>query len=107
MLASRVLLVLLFCGMPAAPQQAEAPKPQQESEPPKTVIRVPVNEVIVPVTVTDDKGRFVSNLEAKDFRILDGGSQLRNVSALHGAYDRAARARNITHRPRRAELLCR
>ncbi len=34
-------------------------------------IRVSVNEVIVPVTVTDDKGRFVSNLTKSDFRIFD------------------------------------
>ena len=27
----------------------------------------------MPITVTDDKGRFISNLEAKDFRILDEG----------------------------------
>ena len=32
-----------------------------------------MNEVIVPVTVTDDKGRFISNLEKKDFQILDEG----------------------------------
>ena len=37
--------------------------------------RVQVNEVIVPVTVTDDKGRFVSNLDAKDFRITDEGKE--------------------------------
>lgn len=36
-------------------------------------IKVQVNEVIVPVTVTDDQGRFVSNLEEKDFKILDQG----------------------------------
>jgi Ca-activated chloride channel family protein len=36
-------------------------------------IRVQVNEVVVPVTVTDEKGRFVSNLEQKDFQILDQG----------------------------------
>src|ERR1700758_2175265 len=34
-------------------------------------IQVSVNEVIVPVTVTDDKGRFVSNLTQKDFKIFD------------------------------------
>ena len=34
-------------------------------------IRVQVNEVIVPVTVTDDKGRFVSNLDQSDFKIFD------------------------------------
>ena len=34
-------------------------------------IRVSVNEVIVPVTVTDEKGRFVSDLDKKDFTILE------------------------------------
>src|ERR1700722_13594264 len=34
-------------------------------------IRVSVNEVIVPVTVTDEKGRFISNLAKSDFRIFD------------------------------------
>jgi Ca-activated chloride channel homolog len=38
-------------------------------------IKVAVNEVIVPVTVTDDKGRFVSNLDAKDFHIFDEGKE--------------------------------
>ena len=41
-------------------------------EPPP--IQVHVNEVIVPVTVTDDKGRFVSNLDEKDFHIVDEGA---------------------------------
>ena len=48
----------------------QAPKP---GEP----IHVEVNEVIVPVTVTDDKGRFVSDLEQKDFRIFDEGREQR------------------------------
>ncbi len=34
-------------------------------------IRVSVNEVIVPVTVTDEKGRFVSDLDKKDFSIFE------------------------------------
>lgn len=34
-------------------------------------IKVSVNEVIVPVTVTDDKGRFVSDLDKKDFTIFE------------------------------------
>ncbi len=38
-------------------------------------IRVQVNEVIVPVTVTDDKGKFVSNLEQGDFKIFDEGKE--------------------------------
>jgi VWFA-related protein len=44
----------------------------QPGQPP---IRIEVNEVIVPVTVTDDKGRFVSNLEQKDFKIYDEGRE--------------------------------
>ena len=38
-------------------------------------IRVQVNEVIIPVTVTDEKGRFVSNLEQKDFQVFDRGKE--------------------------------
>ncbi len=38
-------------------------------------IRVSVNEVIVPVTVTDEKGRFVSNLEKSDFHLYDEGKE--------------------------------
>src|SRR5439155_16443988 len=34
-------------------------------------IRVTVNEVIVPVTVTDEKGRFVSDLDKKDFQVYE------------------------------------
>ncbi|HEY2013201.1 MAG TPA: VWA domain-containing protein [Bryobacteraceae bacterium] len=63
-----VSLCGLLLSIPAVPQSAQqAPQGQQPD------IRVSVNEVIVPVTVTDDKGRFVSNLEAKDFRVLDEG----------------------------------
>ena len=40
-------------------------------------IKVAVNEVIVPVTVTDDKGRFVTNLTQKDFHIFDEGREQR------------------------------
>ena len=36
-------------------------------------LKVSVSEVIVPVTVTDDKGRFVSDLDKDDFTILDEG----------------------------------
>lgn len=36
-------------------------------------MRVSVNEVIVPVTVTDFQDRFVSDLGQKDFRIFDEG----------------------------------
>jgi VWFA-related protein len=36
-------------------------------------LRTGVTEVIVPVTVTDDKGRFVSDLDREDFRVYDDG----------------------------------
>ncbi|HLH02329.1 MAG TPA: VWA domain-containing protein [Bryobacteraceae bacterium] len=48
-----------------APAAADKPKPDDAS------IKVSVNEVIVPVTVTDDKGRFVSDLDKKDFTIFE------------------------------------
>src|SRR6202163_1787866 len=64
-------------GSPAAtsgsPPTPPAAQEQQQPEPGAASIKVEVNEVIVPVTVTDDKGRFVSNLEKKDFQILDEG----------------------------------
>jgi Ca-activated chloride channel homolog len=60
-----------------AAQQPAQPPAQQPAEPPKVQFGASANEVIVPVTVTDDKGRFVSNLEAKDFRILDEGQPQR------------------------------
>jgi VWFA-related protein len=52
---------------PGAPQTPGAQAP----------IKVSVNEVIVPVTVTDSKGRFVSNLEKRDFHIFDEGKEQR------------------------------
>ncbi len=48
-----------------------------QSDKPAKPIKVQVNEVIVPVTVTDDKGRFVSNLEARDFKVYDQGKEQR------------------------------
>lgn len=51
---------------PQATPQAGAPQTTEQNS-----IKVSVNEVVVPVTVTDDKGRFVSNLEQKDFQIFD------------------------------------
>src|ERR1700723_2654505 len=54
-------LVLLLTASVALRPVAKAQAP----------ISVSVNEVIVPVTVTDDKGRFISNLTKSDFRIFD------------------------------------
>jgi VWFA-related protein len=58
---------------PTTQSAAQAPSPQQQQEPAPIVVRV--NEVIVPVTVTDEKGRFVSDLDQKDFQIFDQGKE--------------------------------
>ena len=71
------LLCCLLLAIPAIPQaQDQAQKAAPQDDPERT-IRVSVNTVIVPVTVTDNKGRFVSNLEARDFRVLDEGQPQR------------------------------
>ena len=69
-------VVLFSCAY--AQQAPAAPPPQAppvHHEIPKSDIKVQVNEVIVPVTVTDEKGRFVSDLDEKDFRIFDEGKE--------------------------------
>src|SRR6266852_8671 len=66
---SRAFTAALFTSLALA-QNAQSPIAPQPPGPP---IRVQVNEVIVPVTVTDDRGRFVSNLDKEDFRIQDEG----------------------------------
>ncbi len=40
---------------------------------PADLLSAGVSEVIVPVTVTDDKGRFVTDLDREDFQIFDEG----------------------------------
>jgi VWFA-related protein len=52
-----------------AAAQAPAPKPEPEAEAPSFTIQR--NEVIVPVTVTDYKGRFISDLERRDFKVFE------------------------------------
>jgi Ca-activated chloride channel homolog len=76
------LAVLL--ALPALAQETSASQPRpaqpanaQDSNVQNSNIQVNVNEVIVPVTVTDQKGRFVSNLTAKDFKVLDEGKPQR------------------------------
>ena len=44
----------------------------QQPQPP---IRVQVNEVVIPVTVTNEQGKFVSDLEQSDFKIFDEGKE--------------------------------
>jgi Ca-activated chloride channel family protein len=58
--------------VPIAPQ--EAPKSQNAGKqtPP---IRVEVNEVIVPITVTNDQGKFVSDLSEADFKVFEDNKE--------------------------------
>ncbi len=58
----------------AAQPQATAPAQQPVPHEPGA-IKVEVNEVIVPVTVTDYKGRFISNLDQSDFTIYENGHE--------------------------------
>jgi VWFA-related protein len=62
----------LICAWVALPQQPvkQAPAPASQEKP---TFSSTTTEVIVPVTVTDDRGKFVSNLVASDFRVLDEG----------------------------------
>jgi Ca-activated chloride channel family protein len=71
----RLGFILAFLAV-FAMSGAQAPNPaeaNQQSKPPAadSTFRLNVNEVIVPVTVTDEKGHFVSNLEKKDFQIFE------------------------------------
>jgi Ca-activated chloride channel family protein len=70
----RAIFVFLL-ALPLRPQTQ--PPDTQPNIPPNISpnIRVQVNEVIVPVTVTDEKGRFVSDLDQQDFRIFDEGKE--------------------------------
>jgi VWFA-related protein len=72
--ASLILVCALLAQQPPQPPAA-APSSSAPQPAPETRIQVQVDEVIVPVTVTDEKGRFVSNLESKDFRIFDEGRE--------------------------------
>jgi VWFA-related protein len=74
-LALLLVLAISLVGQSPAPVAQKpdvAPSPHSPAPPP---IQVQVNEVIVPVTVTDDKGRFVSDLDQKDFTIFDEGKE--------------------------------
>jgi VWFA-related protein len=64
---------LLVAQVPAPGGQAQ---PAGQEQP---TLRVQATEVIVPVTVTDEKDRFVSNLDRNDFKIFDEGREQKIV----------------------------
>jgi Mg-chelatase subunit ChlD len=88
-MVGRIAITMVLAGIVAA--QTVEQKPAATVEPSKAAVEQPknagaassqqnpisvqVNEVIVPVTVTDEKNRFVSNLDGKDFRIFDEGKE--------------------------------
>jgi Ca-activated chloride channel homolog len=69
----RSLAVLFLCGSALCAQQTAPPQPQE----PVTRFTGQATDVIIPVTVTDDRGKFVSNLVQSDFRVLDEGKPQR------------------------------
>ncbi len=76
------MLVRLLVGLiVASVLVAQAPAPAGQARPGRSppIRAFQVNEVIVPVTVTDEKDRFVSNLEVKDFQIYDQGREQKIV----------------------------
>jgi Ca-activated chloride channel family protein len=56
---------------PAGPATASGADLNKVKSSEDGTIKVSVNEVIVPVTVTDGKGRFVSDLDKSDFQIFE------------------------------------
>lgn len=67
-------------GDPAAKPDAPAPAPNAQEPPPPAdsapapgqgTIRIPVNQVIVPVTVKDGSGRLIVDLTKDEFRIFE------------------------------------
>jgi Ca-activated chloride channel homolog len=71
------LIVTAFClesqQTQQAASQASGGQPVATLPAQGSTIKVDVGEVIVPVTVTDEKGKFVSDLVQADFQILDQG----------------------------------
>ena len=66
---------LVLIALSAAAVLAQTAQPAPQASPIPAPIQVHVSEVIVPVTVTDEKDRFVSNLTAGDFKIFDEGRE--------------------------------
>jgi VWFA-related protein len=60
-------------GAPQSPAGAAQKQPAAAPARPQAAFNTSVSEVIVPVTVTDDKGKFVTNLDQRDFQLFDNG----------------------------------
>ena len=63
----------------STPPQEEAPDIPPAGQGPVATIRIPVNEVLVPVTVRDKKGAMVPALDSRQFRVFEDGVRQRIV----------------------------
>jgi len=70
------VLVSLFIAVGCL--ESQQPQPPVAADAQRPTFTTGVQEVIVPVTVTDEKGKFVSDLVQSDFQILDQG-KLQNI----------------------------
>jgi Ca-activated chloride channel family protein len=61
------------------PAAATAPEPDDQT----TVIRTTVNEVNVIFTVTDKKGRYITDLKRDDFHVVDDGRPALEIRSFH------------------------
>src|SRR5260370_6388621 len=82
LIAGALLLSARFTHLSAqAAGQGSAPASQEQSSPVPTqqgapaTIRIPVNQVIVPVTVKDGGGRLHSDLRRDEFRLFEDYSE--------------------------------
>lgn len=73
-----ILFIFLIATSALLGQQRAATAPSSsagEARQGQEAFKSSVNEVIVPVTVTDLSGRFVSNLDRKDFQVFEEGKE--------------------------------
>jgi VWFA-related protein len=63
-----------------APPQQQAPYVPPAGQGPEMILRIPVNEVVVPVTVKDKKGNLVPGLTWNQFRVYEDNVPQRIVS---------------------------
>ncbi len=77
--AATLLLAASFAAMQAQQPRQDAPPPAPQASP-QARIRIPVDQVIVPVTVKDSSGRLVADLRRDEFRIFEDNVEQRIAS---------------------------
>jgi VWFA-related protein len=68
-----LLIALALCGGVGAQEQQKPASPEPRAPAPASTIRVKVQQVLVPVVVTDKHGHNVTGLAARDFQVLEDG----------------------------------